>query len=78
MNVSGDIRDNLKAVIRNKGYKQTIVAKKSNMSASMLSQVLNKERKLEANELFSICKAIEMTPMELKDYKTIPVEAEVH
>lgn len=76
--MSGDIRDNLKAVIRNKGYKQTIVAKKSNMSASMLSQVLNKERKLEANELFSICKAIEMTPMELKDYKTIPVKAEVH
>lgn len=67
--MSEDIRDNLKAAIRNKGYIQAVIAKKSNMSPAKLSQIINKERKLEANEMFSICSAIGMTPMELKNYR---------
>lgn len=64
----GDIRDNLRTAIRDKGYIQAAIARKSNMSASQLSLVLNKERRLDANELFDLCKAIEMTPSELQNY----------
>lgn len=67
--MSLDIRVNIRQVIKDKGYKQAAIAKKANLSASKLSQILNLDRKLEANELFSLCKAIEMTPMELKDYE---------
>ncbi len=64
-----DIRDNLKAVIRDKSYIQAAIARKANLSPMKLSQILSKERRLEANELFDICEAIEMTPMELRDYQ---------
>lgn len=64
-----DIRNNLKSVIKDKGYIQAVIAKKANLSAVKFSQILNLERRLEANELFDICAAIDMTPMELKEYK---------
>lgn len=63
-----DIRDNLKLVINDKGYIQAVIAHKANISPAKLSQILNKGRKLEANELFSICEAIEMSPSELRLY----------
>lgn len=69
--MSSDIRDNLKAVIRDKGFIQAAIAKKANISPCKLSQVLKKERKLEANELFDICEAIDMSPSELRNYKTL-------
>lgn len=40
------------------------------MSPCKLSQVVNLERKLEANELFALCDAMEITPVELAEYKT--------
>lgn len=64
-----DIRENLKAVIEDKGYIQAAIARKAAIDPSKLSKILSKERKLEANELFHLCEAIELTPMELKDYK---------
>lgn len=66
-----DIRDNLKLVIREKCYIQAAIAKKAKLTPMKLSQILSKERKLEANELFDICEAIGMTPMELKDYQSV-------
>lgn len=47
-----DVRVNLRNVIKNKGYIQAVIAKKANLSAVKLSQILNLERRLEANELF--------------------------
>ena len=64
-----DIRDNLKAVIEEKGYIQAVIAHKANISPAKLSQILNKGRKLEANELFEICEAIEMSPTDLRCFK---------
>ena len=64
-----DVRVNLRNVIKDKGYIQAAIAKRSNLSAAKLSQILNLERRLEANELFDVCAAIDMTPMELKDYR---------
>lgn len=63
-----DIRYNLKSVIEDKGYIQAAIAKKANIAPCKLSQVLNGKRKLDANELFNLCGAIEMTPVELKEY----------
>jgi len=68
--MTSDIRINLKNVIKDKGYIQAVIAKKSNLSAVKFSQILNLERKLEANELFDICASIEMTPMELAEYRS--------
>ena len=39
------------------------------MSPCKLSQVVNLERKLEANEMFALCDAMEITPVELAEYK---------
>lgn len=33
-----------------------------------LSQVVNLERKLDANEMFALCDAMEITPVELSKY----------
>lgn len=66
--VKQDIRDNLKLVIKDRGYIQAAIAKKARLTPMQLSQILSKERKLEANELFDVCDAIEMTPVELKNY----------
>lgn len=63
-----DIRYNLKSVIEDKGYIQAAIAEKANIAPCKLSQVLNGKRKLDANELFNLCEAIEMTPVELKEY----------
>jgi len=72
--MSVDIRVNLRRVIKDKGYIQAVIAKKANLSATKFSQILNLERKLEANELFDVCVAIDMTPMELKEYKPSHME----
>jgi predicted transcriptional regulator len=68
-NLKTDIRDNLKAVIDEKGFIQAVIARKANISPVKLSQILSKGRKLEANELFEICEAIEMSPTDLRNYK---------
>ncbi len=68
-----DIRDTLKSVISDKGFIQAAVARKANLSSSKLSSILNKGRKLEANELFAICDAIGMSPMDLRSYSKTSV-----
>lgn len=65
-----DIRMNLRNIIKDKGYKQAFIAKKAGMTPCKLSQVINLERKLEANEMFALCKAMEITPVELSEYQS--------
>lgn len=65
-----DIRVNLRNVIKDKGYRQAFIAKKAGMSPCKLSQVVNLERKLEANEMFALCNAMGITPVELSEYKS--------
>lgn len=69
--LSTDIRENLRAVIKDKGFIQAVIARKANITPCKLSQVLKKERKLDANELFDICMAIDMTPTELSEYRSV-------
>ena len=56
-------------MIRDRGYIQAVIANKANMSPCKLSQVINLERRLEANEMFALCEAMNVTPMELAEYK---------
>lgn len=67
------IRDNLKAVISDKGYIQAAIAHKADISPAKLSQILNKGRKLEVNELFELCEAIEMLPTDFKNLSKFKV-----
>lgn len=68
--MSVDIRDNLKQVIEERCCIQASIARRANISPAKLSLILSKNRKLEANELFDLCNALDMTPVELKNYKT--------
>lgn len=64
-----DVRINLRAIIRDKGYIQEVIAQKAGIAPMKLSLVLNQKRKLDANEMIAICDAIEMTPTELAKYE---------
>lgn len=65
-----DVRISLREIIRDKGFRQAAIAGKAGMSPCKLSQVVNLERKLEANEMFALCNAMGITPVELSEYKS--------
>lgn len=60
-----DIRDVIQPAIEAKGYKQAVVAARCGMSDQQLTDVIKKRRRLEANEMIAICKAIDITPNDL-------------
>lgn len=64
-----DIRDNLKKIIEENGYIKAVIAKKSGLTPAILSGILNKNRKLEANEMFNICETLGVTPEQLRLYE---------
>lgn len=43
----------------NKGIKQTFLAEKTGLSLQAINTILNGNRKIEANEYFEICKALD-------------------
>lgn len=61
-----DIRDNIKMAIKERCFTQSAIATKAHMSPVVLSMVLSKKRKLEANELYDLCEAMEISPTELR------------
>ena len=60
-----DVRENLRMAVTRSGYKQAVIAERSNLTADKLSSILNLNRKLEANEMFEICNVLGITPNEL-------------
>lgn len=64
--MSFDVRDNIKVAIKDRCFTQSSIANKANMSPAVLSMILNKKRKLEANELYDLCEAMEISPTELR------------
>lgn len=66
--MSSDIRNNVRAIIKERGFSQAAIARKAGLSPCKLSQVVNLERKLEANEMFALCNAMGITPVELSEY----------
>ncbi len=72
-----DVRINLKEILRDRGFRQSVIAGKAGMSPCKLSQIVNLDRKLEANEMFALCDAMKITPDELAKYKPRIPEREV-
>lgn len=64
--MSFDVRDNIRVAIKERCFTQSAIAAKADMSPVILSMILNKKRKLEANELYDLCKAMEISPTELQ------------
>lgn len=64
--MSFDVRDNIKVAMKERCFTQSAIAAKANMSPGVLSMVLSKKRKLEANELYDLCEAMEISPTELR------------
>lgn len=60
-----DIRDVLAFELKDRCFMQCAVAKKAGLTEQQLSDVVKKRRRLEANEMFRICKVIGITPNDL-------------
>lgn len=65
-----DVRLILKSVINDRGFSQAAIARKANISPSKLSDILNLRRRLDANEMFDICDAMEISYSDLKPTRT--------
>lgn len=60
-----DARDSIAFEIKDRGFKQSVVARKAGLTEQQLSDIINKRRKMDANEMFSICEAIGVLPNDL-------------
>lgn len=63
-----DIRECLKPAIKDSGYQQSAVAAKCGFTSQQLSDIINRRRRLDANELIKICREIGITPDQLLTY----------
>lgn len=61
-----DVRIILKNIINERGFNQAAIARKAHMTPSKLSDILNQRRRLDANEMFNLCDAMEINYSELK------------
>ena len=57
-----DVRDSVATEIKSRGFKQSAIAAKAGLTEQQLSDIINKRRKLDANELFSLCDALMIDP----------------
>lgn len=57
-----DARDGVRWIIQRVGMKQRVVARMAGLTEQQMCDILNGRRKLDANELFAICKAVGVTP----------------
>ena len=60
-----DARDGVAQQIARRGLKQSFVARQAGLTDQQLSDIVNKRRKLDANEMFDLCTAIGITPNDL-------------
>lgn len=60
-----DARDGVALVIKRVGHKQKAVAEQAGLTEFQLSAIMNKRRRLDANEMFRLCQALHVTPNEL-------------
>jgi len=60
-----DVRDSVAAEIKGRGFKQSAIALKAGLTEQQLSDIINKRRKLDANEMFSLCDALMIDPNSL-------------
>ncbi len=69
-----DVRDGIRPAIEASGKKRIFIAGQAGMTRQQLCDIESKRRKLEANEMFALCRAIGTTPDALYEAatKTIP------
>ena len=60
-----DARDSLAYTIRRLGFKQSVIAPKAGLTEQKLSDIVNKRRRLDANEMLSLCRAMGICPNDL-------------
>lgn len=61
-----DVRVVLKGIISSRGFNQAAIARKAGMSPAKLCDILNLRRRLDANEMFNLCNAMEISYSELR------------
>lgn len=57
-----DARDGIASEIRRRGFKQAAIASMAGLTEQQLSDIVNKRRKLDANEMFNLCLAMDIEP----------------
>lgn len=57
-----DARDGLLREINRRGVKQVALSECTGLTPQQISDILNKRRKLNANELFDFCRGLGITP----------------
>ena len=57
-----DVRDVLAETIKERFIKQALLANKAGLTKQQLSDIISKRRKLDANEMFALCKAMGIMP----------------
>lgn len=55
-----DARDGIAYELRQRGFKQTAIAKMAGLTEQQLSDIINKRRKMDANEMFLLCEAMKI------------------
>lgn len=60
-----DVRDLVAREIRTRGFKQSAIADMSGLTKQQLCDIINKRRRLDANEMVSLCRAMGITPNDL-------------
>ena len=63
------VAENIKSIIKEEGYKQYVIAKKTRFSEKQFNALLNGNKTFKVEYLQEICKAINKTPSELFDYE---------
>lgn len=71
-----DARDGLAAAIAESGYYQKYIAAQVGLTEQQLTDIIKKRRKLDANEMFAICKVLGVTPNDLYRVKKAKTNAE--
>lgn len=57
-----DARDVVADIIKTRGFKQGAIATMAGLTEQQLSDIVNKRRKMDANEMFSLCRAMNIMP----------------
>lgn len=57
-----DARDGVRREIQRSGLKQLVVAERAGLTEQQLCDIVKKRRKLDANELLSICTVLGIMP----------------
>lgn len=60
-----DVRDLIALEIKSRGFKQSSIADMSGLTKQQLCDIIKKRRRLDANEMVSLCKAMGITPNDL-------------